>query len=932
MKREIPGSASFGRTAFVVLGIFLGLSSAHAEGPDFYEDVYPFLKTNCISCHNKTTTKAGLNMETPELMIKGGDSGPSIIPGDSKKSLIVEASLHVADLEMPPKNNKTDAVNLTPAQIATLKSWIDLGAKASTRQARQVVWKSLAAGVHPIYSLAMTRDGRLAACGRSNQIDLYDLATRQFVSKIVDPAEKKEAAHRALVHSLAFSPDGTRLASGSFREVKIWKKESGKAIKRPGDKGLGIQISTLSPNGQKIVGVSESGSLFVINASDGKVEKKIDGVKAGPVKLLGVSPDHSKAVLFAEGGNLQIWNLADGTLLASHSAPDLAVEALVWTGQGKAVATGGTDKLIRVWSLPPAGATEFPPPRELKGATNTITNLVAGSNPDQLISWSKDNKLRIWSVSGAKVITEIATPAGILAVSQSNDGKQIATGGTDRVIRIWDVAGKKQGSELRGCLSASRQVAELELVIARQTLEQAFQRTATAKIEAQNKALDELLKKAKDAIVAEKKKLPVKEKAVKPAQDAVATAQKTVDEAAEVIAKAPEGKPDASMKGNLKTAQDKLITAKIAETSALAAFKAVQANITDAETQVTQITATKTENGKKLAASKAISEKAKKQQGEATADLAAAKKDLSKATPLAVTFSSDSHELAATFDDGTLLVWGLVTGMPIEEISGIAAASSLVSRTDGGFATCSADASLATSGGPMKWVLERKLGDEKDPTLFADRVNAVVFSPDGKTLAVGGGEPSRTGDISLFAVSSGKLVTTWKDRHDDSVVSLDFSPDGKRLASGAADKIAKVTEIATGKQVGLFEGHTHYVMDVAFRADGRVLATAGADGAVISWDLILGERKKKITGWTKEVTSLQFIGATNQIVTSAGDNLIRIVNDDGGQIRSIANLPDFMQATASTPNGETIIGGGEDSFLRVWNGKNGKEVASFGMQ
>src|SRR5205085_8433691 len=133
-----------------------------------------------------------------------------------------------------------------------------------------------------------------------------------------------------------------------------------------------------------------------------------------------------------------------------------------------------------------------------------------------------------------------------------------------------------------------------------------------------------------------------------------------------------------------------------------------------------------------------------------------------------------------------------------------------------------------------------------------------------------------------------------------------------------------VTEIASGQQVNLFEGHTHHVMGVAFRADGRVLASAGGDGVVLVWDMILGERKKKIEGWSKEVTSLQFIGATPQIVTSAGDNLIRIVNDDGTVVRAIDKLPDFMQAAASTASASVIIGGGEDSFLRVWDGTNGK--------
>ena len=113
-------------------------------------------------------------------------------------------------------------------------------------------------------------------------------------------------------------------------------------------------------------------------------------------------------------------------------------------------------------------------------------------------------------------------------------------------------------------------------------------------------------------------------------------------------------------------------------------------------------------------------------------------------------------------------------------------------------------------------------------------------------------------------------------------------------------------------------------------ADGRLLASAGADTAVIIWDMISGERKRKIAGWAKEVTSLQFIGATNQILTSAGDNLVRIVNDDGGEVRALSKLPDFMQAAASTVTASVIVGGGQDSILRVWDGTNGKELVVFG--
>jgi len=753
-------------------------SAAPAANLDYYKDVYPFLKANCIACHNKTTTKADLNMETPELMKKGGESGPGIVPGKSAESLIVQASLHQNDMEMPPGNNKSGAVNLTPSEIALLKQWIDEGAKHSVQEERVVAWQALSSSVDPIYSVAMTKDGRYAACGRSNQIFLYDLATRQFVAQISDPKEKVGTAHRALVQSLSFSSDGTRLASGSFREVKIWRLEAGKPA---------------------------------------------------------------------------------SSVAKASSAP----------------------------------------------ATPELIKKIA-----------------------------VAGKVAVVSSAMSADGKLVATGCDDGSVRVWDASTAKSVIELRGSVQTTKQMAQLDWTIATQALEQAFQKSEIARIEAQDKALDVLLGKAKDAIVAMKKVLPEKQKAVKPATDAKATAQKAVDEVLALIAKAPGGKADAALTKQLKGAQEKLGPVTMTETSALAAVAAAESNIKDAEDDLKRITESKAKNAKSIAAANAAVDSSKKIQDKATADLAAAKLAVKKSTTkaLAVSFSADAQRVAAMFDDNVMKVWAVATGTPIEEVAATAPATMTLSTAPDGSFVASKAITLSTSSSTPHWVLERTLGGVAEHNLFVDRVNAVRFSPDGKTLATGGGELSRTGDVTLFDVATGKPVKTWKDRHADTVLCLDFSPDGKLLASGAADKIARVTDIASGKQVNLFEGHTHHVMGVAFRSDGRVLATAGADGVVNSWDMFMGERKKKIEGWTKEVTSLQYIGATNQIVTSAGDNLVRIVTDDGTEVRAIAKLPDFMQAAASAPSGATIIGGGEDSILRVWDGTNGKEVAVFGVK
>jgi hypothetical protein len=333
-------------------GMVVAVSGFGAE-LDYYRDVYPFLKANCISCHNKTMSKADLDMETPETMKKGGESGPAIVPGKSAESLIVQAALHQNDMEMPPANNKSGAVNLTQGEIGILKLWIDQGAKSSVQQERTVAWQPLAAGVHPIYSVAMTKDGRYVACGRSNQIFVYDLATRQLVGQVTDPVEKPGTAHRAMVQSLAFSPDGTRLASSSFREVKVWKMEQAKT----------------TPATSQAAGVA-------------------------PV---------------------------DAALL------------------------------------------------------NKITD---------------------------------AGKVAVLSSSMSADGKQVVTGCADGSVRVWDAAAVKQIVELRGSVAANQKIATLDFTIAAQNLEQSFQKSEITRIEAQEKALDELLKKANEAIVAMKKALP----------------------------------------------------------------------------------------------------------------------------------------------------------------------------------------------------------------------------------------------------------------------------------------------------------------------------------------------------------------------------------------------------------------------------------------
>src|SRR5207253_246518 len=91
--------------------------------------------------------------------------------------------------------------------------------------------------INPIYAVAITADGQYAAASRANQIFLVHVPSKRELGRLTDPAllsggiyKQPGVADLDLVQSLKFSPDGTLLASGGFRAVKLWRKTTGGKI------------------------------------------------------------------------------------------------------------------------------------------------------------------------------------------------------------------------------------------------------------------------------------------------------------------------------------------------------------------------------------------------------------------------------------------------------------------------------------------------------------------------------------------------------------------------------------------------------------------------------------------------------------------------------------------------------------------------------
>lgn len=218
------------------------------------------------------------------------------------------------------------------------------------------------------------------------------------------------------------------------------------------------------------------------------------------------------------------------------------------------------------------------------------------------------------------------------------------------------------------------------------------------------------------------------------------------------------------------------------------------------------------------------------------------------------------------------------------------------------------------------WTLARTIGAVDDPSSFVDRVTALDISADGKWLATGSGEPSRSGEIKIWNLADGSLVREIQDAHSDTILDIRFSPDARQLASASSDRFMKTFDVATGKMIRVFEGHTHHVMSVDWNSTGRTLSTAGADQVVKVWDAETGTQNRTISGYGKEVTALSFIELSNEIVTACGDRSVSIKRtDNGGQVRNLAGNTDFVYAVAVSADGKRIAAAGEDSIVRVWN-------------
>jgi WD40 repeat protein len=923
---------------------------------NFATEVYPFLKANCLACHNESKPKAGLSLESPQDMLKGGDSGPAIVPGKGAESFLFSTAAHLEDPVMPPANNKSKAGNLKPEQLALLKLWIDQGAKGGAVSSAAPTSWTLLKGPQPIYTAAITADGRFAAAARGQQVHLYDLKLGKLAASLKDPGLEFPAADRDLVQTVAFSPDGRTLATGGYRVVKVWQRtaaEAGKPVALPADPAA----LAVSPDGKRAAYGVADGSILLVNHDTPDAAPVTVKDHGGAVSALAFSSDGATLYSGSADKTVKSRTVADPAKATNLAVPAPVLSMALLHG-GKQLLLAGADQTLRVVSADLKTPLPFtaPPPPKPAPAPATPTSPAGPTSPTPAAATPAPAKPATPAPAAPKAPTPAPEPAsskpllefkphgqalvavaavkadgsefaaayadGTVIIFQSNaalpgdapkelrrlahasalsqiavsgltaNPVRLATTGPGGAVKIWTPADGKMVAEFKGDPHLAPRLAAL----ARETTLAARRKANWDRIapEAETllKAESEKAVSSGEEIAKARRDLAAKQAALKTLEAAMPAA------AADALQKAREDVA-AAQRAVATAERNRELSAKLAG---------------DAFARQTEAKGGSKEAESLIAALKAESEALTK----------AAPEEEKKITPLALAFSADGGTLCQALAGGTVRTFSTTAPGWLEDFKGGREIAFLSFAGDRLVSASKDKQGLLWSQPGRDWTLVKTLGDGKAADPFVDRVTALAFSPDGSRLLTGTGVPSRGGRIALWETAGWTRVLANDEAHKDTITAFSFSPDGSRFASASTDKLVKLFETETLTEQQTFEGHTNHVLDVAWNADDLSLATASADLKVKVWDLADGRVKSNVEGYTKEIGTVVYVGDTESLLTASGDKAVKVAN---------APLPEagdsFLHTADASLDGARIIAGGQDSVLRVWDGTAKKLIASF---
>ncbi len=206
-------------------------------------------------------------------------------------------------------------------------------------------------------------------------------------------------------------------------------------------------------------------------------------------------------------------------------------------------------------------------------------------------------------------------------------------------------------------------------------------------------------------------------------------------------------------------------------------------------------------------------------------------------------------------------------------------------------------------------------------------VQSLAFRPDGTQIAVAGGAPGSSGEVEVFDAKTFAQVGPTLGAHSDVVMSVAWSADGKWIATGSQDKTARLWQWPDGKELKVFKDHSDAVTRVAFSPDGKALYTASMDHNLRRYDTDKGILVRAFTGHNEGVTAMAFSPQNNMLFSAGSEPTLKRWNPDTGDVAgNYGGHGATVTEIVFSKDTKFVASASGDHTIRIWDAGNGNSL------
>ena len=299
-----------------------------------------------------------------------------------------------------------------------------------------------------VIGVAFSPDGtRLATASYDHTVKVWDAATGQKTLTL--------NGHTGSVNSVSFSPDGTRLASASYdRTVRVWDAATGQKTLTLKGHTSEVNSVSFSLDGTRLASASRDQTVQMWDAVTGQETLTLKG-HTGSVNSVSFNPDGTRLASASYDKTAKVWDAATGQETLTLKGHTDSVTSVVFSADGTRLASASYDKTVKVWD--PATGQET---LTVKGHANWVDSVSFSPDGTWLASASSDQTVKVWNASTGQETHRLKGHSSeVRSVSFSPDGTRIASASGDGTVKLWDTSTGQEMLTLKGHTSAVYSVA-----------------------------------------------------------------------------------------------------------------------------------------------------------------------------------------------------------------------------------------------------------------------------------------------------------------------------------------------------------------------------------------------------------------------------------------------------------------------------------------